>query len=156
MLLQNGKQKKKKKTLVRNSYKYQIMQISDKLNMKILLFGIIAFGIIIDFSNYTPISIPTITSSSSSSSGTISNHVDEGETYPYSSIFMKSINDKRAIECMKYVESTSFKFKNCTIVTNHNSCICYFMKLVTQECETLRDDQDWYLENLNHSECTPI
>lgn len=119
------------------------------------MFCIVAFGIVIDFSNYTPITIPTITSSSSFSS-TISNHADEGETYPYSSMFIKSINDKKTIECMKYVESTAFKLKNCTIVTNHNSCICYFMKLVTQECETLRDDQDWYLENLNHSECKPI
>ncbi|RCK64397.1 hypothetical protein Cantr_00222 [Candida viswanathii] len=80
---------------------------------------------------------------------------DVQETYPYSSIFIKSINDKQAIECMKYVETTSFKIKNCTEVTTHNSCLCYFIKLVNQECETLRDDQVWYLENLNHAECTP-
>ena len=119
--------------------------------MRFLLVIMIASAIIVDFSNYTPMPIASIDLSSPISTNYAT---DLTEAYPYSSMFIKSINNKHAIECMKQVELTSFKLKNCTTVTIHNSCICYFMKLVSQECETLCDDQEWYLENLNHAECT--
>ncbi|KAL6452936.1 hypothetical protein SBY92_000281 [Candida maltosa Xu316] len=81
-----------------------------------------------------------------------SNDLGQTDLHPYSSLFIKSINNKQVIQCIKKVEETSFKIKNCTDVTD-KSCVCYFMKLIEQDCEQLKADQVWYLDTLDHPEC---
>lgn len=95
--------------------------------------------------------------------------LDQKLLFPYTTIFSKAINNRSIIECMKLSESTSFKIKNCTIsnggsgnsnstgtgTTNgqYKSCLCYYIKLIQQECEELNSDQSWQLQLLQYPEC---
>lgn len=126
-----------------------------KMYIRLFLFMIYVFTIGV-LSNNSPNSPPSFMKP-----------LDQKLLFPYTTIFSKAINNRSIIECMKLSESTSFKIKNCTIKgesqstsngtgsssIKDKSCLCYYIKLIQQECEELNSDQSWQLQLLQYPEC---